>query len=139
MNLNAIMSTRLITLEIDATLGDAKALFEKHNIHHILVIGDDKSLTGIITDRDLYKHLSPTIGTSKETHDDIAMLKKKVHQVMARDIISASPDLPIKDAIVWFDDNHISCLPVVKNNQLVGIVSWRDIVKVLAKIHRKSS
>ncbi|NMP30997.1 CBS domain-containing protein [Thalassotalea sp. M1531] len=139
MNISSIMSTKLITLTIDSTLGDAKDIFEKHTIHHILILDDDKQLSGLITDRDLYKHLSPTIGTAKESHDDLAMLKKKVHQIMTRDIVAAPTTLAIKDAIVWFDDNHISCLPVINEKQLVGIISWRDIVKVLAQVHRQNS
>ncbi len=131
------MSTKLITLNLDETLGHAKALFEQHPIHHILILDETKQLVGIMTDRDLYKHLSPSIGTAKQTHADATMLKKKVHLIMTRNIIAAPPTLPVKEALEWFDDNHISCLPVINNQQLVGIVSWRDIVKVLANIHRQ--
>ena len=75
MSLNKVMSTNLITLEMDDDLGKAKAIFDQHKIHHILVL-NDKELVGVITDRDIYKHLSPTIGTKKETPRDYSLLQK---------------------------------------------------------------
>ena len=74
MSLTKVMSKNLITLEIDDDLGKAKAIFDQHKIHHILVL-NDKELAGIITDRDIYKHLSPTIGTKNETPRDSSMLQ----------------------------------------------------------------
>ena len=64
MKIENLMNTELICLSMDSPLGKAKELFEKHNIHHLLIIDDDGSLAGVVTDRDLYKHLSPTVGTS---------------------------------------------------------------------------
>ena len=137
MNISAIMSTKLITLTMDDSLADAKTLFEQHPIHHILIIDDKKALVGVLTDRDLYLHLSPTIGTAKETHQDLQMMKKKVHQIMTRDIITASSTLTVKEALLLLDDHHISCLPIIDSNKLVGIISWRDIISVLADIYRQ--
>lgn len=138
MQISKIMTTKLITLSLDNTLADAKALFEQHRIHHIIVLDEHEKLIGLLTDRDLYKHLSPTIGTYKETHQDQQMLKKKIHLVMTRTIITATPELTIKEALIWFDDHHISCLPVISpDNHVLGIISWRDLIKVLAKVQRQ--
>ena len=70
MSLSSFMTKDVITLDIDDNLSKAKQVFDQHNIHHIL-IKNGKELSGIITDRDLYKHLSPNIGTKKETPKDI--------------------------------------------------------------------
>ena len=58
MSLAKIMSTNLLTLEMDDDLSKAKAIFEQHNVHHILVLNETE-LVGVVTDRDIYKHLSP--------------------------------------------------------------------------------
>lgn len=60
------MKRDLITLDMDDTLETAKMLFEKNNMHHIM-IQNKSTLAGIITDRDLWKNLSPTVGTRNET------------------------------------------------------------------------
>ncbi|WDE04062.1 CBS domain-containing protein [Thalassomonas viridans] len=139
MSIADFMSTGLITLSMDDDLGKAKTIFDQHKIHHILVT-DDKELVGIFTDRDLYKHLSPAIGTYKETHKDTAYLQKKIHLIMSRDLITCDASLPLNEAVVLFYDNHISCLPVVdKHHRPVGIITWRDIIKILAQQHKKRS
>ncbi|MFT6899873.1 MAG: acetoin utilization protein AcuB [Colwellia sp.] len=136
MSLSKVMSKNLITLEIDDNLSKAKAIFDQHNIHHILIICD-KQLVGIVTDRDLYKHLSPTIGTKNETPRDHSMLQKKLHLIMNRNLITAKKETSLNDAVLLFYDNHISCLPIVDDSmQPLGIISWRDILKVLALQYR---
>ncbi len=133
MKIENIMTKELITLSMDAPLSKAKEIFESHKIHHLLITDDDGLFTGIITDRDLYKHLSPTVGTSQENHRDTALLQKKSHQIMARNLITAQAQHSLSQSVLLFYDNHISCLPVVdKDNKIVGIITWRDILKVLA-------
>lgn len=130
------MSTNLITLEMDDDLGKAKAIFDQHKIHHILVL-NDKELVGVITDRDIYKHLSPTIGTKKETPRDYSLLQKKLHLVMNRNLTTASVNDTLNEAVLLFHDNHISCLPIVNDKmEPLGIISWRDILKVIALQYR---
>jgi len=137
MSLTKIMSTNLLTLEMDDDLSKAKAIFEQHSIHHILVL-NDKELVGVVTDRDIYKHLSPTIGTKNETPRDHSMLQKKLHLIMNRNLITAKEEVNLNEAVLLFYDNHISCLPIVNDKmEPVGIISWRDILKVVALQYRK--
>jgi acetoin utilization protein AcuB len=136
MSLTKIMSTNLVTLEMDDDLGKAKAIFDQHKIHHILVL-NDKELVGVITDRDIYKHLSPTIGTKNETPRDHSSLQKKLHLIMNRNLTTTSEDTSLNEAVLLFYDNRISCLPVVNDlMQPIGIISWRDILKVVALQYR---
>lgn len=137
MSISSFMTKEIIALEMDDDLEKAKAIFENHHIHHIL-IKDDKELTGIITDRDLHKHLSPRIGTSKETARDVSLLKKKIHLIMSRDVITATVDVTLNEAVLLFYDNHISCLPIVDENfHAIGIITWRDIIKIIALQYRQ--
>ncbi|MGB1200694.1 MAG: CBS domain-containing protein [Cognaticolwellia aestuarii] len=139
MAISQIMRRNLITLDLDNTLESAKDLFELHNIHHIL-IKDEATLAGVITDSDLWKNLSPTVGTRNETSQDSFTLNKKVHLIMARDLITATEDLAINEAVLLFYDHNISCLPIVdEKNQPIGIVTWRDIIKVLALQYRRKT
>jgi len=131
------MSRDLITLELGDDLSKAKAIFDSTNIHHILIT-DDATLVGIITDRDLYKHLSPTIGTSKETPKDTFLLQKKIHLIMSRELITVKEETSLNESVLLFHDKHISCLPVVNDKeQPIGIITWRDILKVIALRYKK--
>jgi acetoin utilization protein AcuB len=138
MKIAKLMTKKLITLYLDDDLNKARALFNEHKIHHILILNDDDTLAGIITDRDLFMHLSPTVGTSKESHKDVSLLQKKIHQIMARDLVVASAEFSLHEAVLLFHDNHISCLPIIDQyNKVVGIITWRDILKVIALQYRK--
>jgi len=140
MKIEALMSKKLITLPMDSSLSKANEVFKKQNIHHLLILDDDGLLAGIITDRDLYKNLSPTIGTNQETPRDTALMQKKLHQIMARNLITSQAHQSLNEAVLLFHDNHISCLPVVdKQNKPIGIITWRDILKVLALQYRKKT
>jgi len=138
MKIESLMNKKLITLSMDAPLSKAKEIFEKENIHHLLITDDEGLLAGVMTDRDLYKNLSPSIGTSQETHRDTALMQKKLHQIMARNLITSQAQQTLNEAVLLFYDNHISCLPVVdEQNKAIGIITWRDILKVLALQYRK--
>lgn len=136
MSLSSFMTKDVITLDIDDNLSKAKQIFDQHNIHHIL-IKNGKELAGIITDRDLYKHLSPNVGTKKETPKDTVLLSKKIHLIMSREIVTANENTSLNEAVLLFHDHHISCLPIVdKNFHPIGIISWRDILKIIAIQYR---
>jgi len=136
MSIRNLMTKSLITLDIDDDLGAAKRIFDQHKIHHLLVL-NGQELAGIITDRDLYKHLSPAIGTSKETPKDTSLLKKKLHLIMQRELTTAIETITLNEAVLLFYDNHISCLPIVDEQfRPIGIVTWRDMLKVIAIQYR---
>ncbi len=138
MKIENLMNTDLLTLSMDSPLSEAKELFESNNVHHLIITDDEGLLAGIMTDRDLYKHLSPTVGTSQETHRDTTLMQKKLHQVMARNLITTQAHQSLAKAVVLLHDNHISCLPVVnKQNKPIGIITWRDLLKVLAMQYKK--
>ncbi|MEW6981635.1 CBS domain-containing protein [Colwelliaceae bacterium 6471] len=137
MSVEKIMSRKVITLDIDDNLNSAKDIFDAHKIHHILIT-DNKALVGIVTDRDLYKHLSPAIGTRKETSHDTMLLQKKINLVMSKTPITSNKHISLNEAVLLFHDNHISCLPIVNElNQAIGVITWRDIIKILANNYRQ--
>lgn len=138
MKIENIMNKNLLSLSMDSSLSTAKELFENNKVHHLIVTDDDGSLAGIMTDRDLYKHLSPTVGTSQETHRDTALMHKKLHQIMAREVITIKAEQSLSEAAVLLHEHHISCLLIVNTqNKPVGIITWRDLLKVLALRYKK--
>jgi acetoin utilization protein AcuB len=131
MNVEKIMSKSVVTVKMDDSLMIVKEIFDSNHFHHLLVVESGK-LHGVISDRDLLKALSPNVGTIIETNRDAATLNKKVHQIMARNLVTLTPNAGIYDAIEVFNIHNISCIPVVDdNNKPVGIVSWRDILKAI--------
>lgn len=132
MSVERIMSTILVTVEMDDSLRAVKEIFDNSRFHHLLVVESGK-LFGIISDRDLLKALSPNLGTMSETARDLASLNKKAHQIMTRKPVTLEQNAGINDAIDIFINHNISCIPIIDNGRKpVGIISWRDILKSLA-------
>lgn len=132
MNVEHIMSTNVVTIRDDSRLDQAKALFETHKFHNLLVTDKSGYLVGVLSDRDLFKAISPNIGLASERDRDLATLNKRVHQIACRTVISTTQTANFNEAINLFKENKISCIPVIsENNKPVGILSWRDIISVL--------
>ncbi|MCH1929095.1 CBS domain-containing protein [Shewanella sp. A25] len=123
-----IMSTRVVTVDMDDRLTVAREIFEQVKFHHLLVM-EDKQLAGILSERDLLRAISPHIGTSAETAKDIDTLHKRMHQVMTRHPITASPQTRLDEASRQLLEHNIGCLPVLENGQLKGIVTWKDLLR----------
>lgn len=140
MSLANIMSTRVVSVQMDDSLQSLQALFEATGFHHLVVEHDGK-VVGIISDRDLLKSISPFVDTVNERHRDRATLDRKAHQIMTREVISLSPHHSIVDAIALFNEQKISCIPIVnEQSQPVGMLSWRDVMQfVQAKVEAKKA
>lgn len=131
MDIEKIMSKSIVTVEMDDSLKIIKEIFDHVQFHHLLVVENGKVI-GVISDRDLLKAISPNIGTLAETTKDLATLKKKVHQILTRRPITLSANDSIYDAVKIFNHHNVSCIPVVDGDKRpVGILSWRDILKLL--------
>jgi len=133
MTLGEIMTARVVTVEFDDSLATVKEIFDSLRFHHLLVIGSDKKLCGVISDRDLLRAISPYVGTPSETARDSATLKKRAHQIMTRSPLALHAEASLEDAIQLLLEHRVSCIPIVDEGfRAVGIVSWRDIVRSLS-------
>ena len=131
MKVDKIMTKRLVTVKLDDSLKVVKVIFDNEGFHHLLVV-ESGNLHGVISDRDMLKALSPNIGTLAETNKDAITLNKRVHQIMTRKPVTLTSNAGLYDAIEIFNSHNISCIPVVDDeNEPVGIISWRDILKAL--------
>jgi acetoin utilization protein AcuB len=132
MALGKIMTARIVTVEMDDRLEVVKEIFDTMHFHHLLVLDEHKKLSGVLSDRDLLRALSPYVGSAAETARDLATLNKRVHQIMTRHPITLRPESGIAEAVNLLLTNRISCIPIVDAEfKPVGIVSWRDLLRAL--------
>lgn len=128
-----VMSTPAITIDLDASLDAAHTLLEQRHIRHVAVT-EHGHLIGILSDRDLLRHLSPFIGTLSERQQDLSTLRRHVHQIMTRNPFTTHRDASLKDALAILLQHRISCLPVLDpHDQLVGMITLRDMLAALAR------
>ncbi|MDU1145239.1 CBS domain-containing protein [Aeromonas rivipollensis] len=130
MLIKEIMTTRVATVSMDDRLGVIKAIFEQAHFRHLLVL-EEEVLVGVISDRDLLRALSPYLDTDAEMNRDTETLNRRAHQIMSRQPITISPESSLQEAAAIMLEQHVSCLPVLENGALVGIVSWKDLLRVM--------
>ncbi len=127
MKISDIMSSRVVTIEMDDRLTLVKEIFDNAPFHHLVVV-DEGELMGILSERDFLRAISPNLGLNETTRDR-ETLQKRVHQVMSRNPVTVASHLNINDATTLLLEHEVGCLPVLENNQLIGIVTWKDLLK----------
>jgi acetoin utilization protein AcuB len=133
MKIESIMTKAFVSVSLDDNLLTIKNIFEYANFHHLLVV-DNNQLSGVISDRDLLKALSPNIGTAAELARDLATLNKKAHQIVNRKLATLTADANVFDAIDIFNTTNMSCIPIIDGkNHPVGILTWRDIMRTIGE------
>ncbi len=129
VNIGSIMSKNVVTVAPDDNLYKIREIFHAAKFHHLIVSGVNQ-LLGVISDRDLLKQLSPSIGTSKESLEDRKCLEKKAKDIMNREPVAVTRDIDVKSAARLMLSKRVSCLPVAtKEGRVEGIVTLRGILK----------
>jgi CBS domain-containing protein len=59
----------------------------------------------------------------------------RLRDIMTRDVVSAAPDLTVRDAMELLSERHVSGAPVVDGGKVVGIVSATDLLDLLADLN----
>ncbi|MCG9747314.1 CBS domain-containing protein [Shewanella sp. Isolate8] len=132
IRVSEIMSTRVVTIDMDDRLTIVKEIFDCAPFHHLLVVEND-SLQGVLSERDYLRTLSPHIGSIGETERDSDTLHRRAHQVMSRDPITIAPEADIKTASQLMLAHDIGCLPVMALNKIVGIITWKDLLRAFSQ------
>jgi IMP dehydrogenase len=106
-----------LTIQPEATVLDANNLMAEYKIGGIPVTDERGALVGIVTNRDLRFEKNN---------------QRKISEIMtSEDLITVGEGTSLKQAEVILQDNKVEKLPVVsKNNKLVGLITFRDIIKV---------
>jgi IMP dehydrogenase len=101
----------VITIDKEATVGEAAEIMKKHNISGLPVVEGNR-LIGIITGRDV-RFVNPSI---------------RVGEAMTKDLVVASPDVTPEEAIELMRAHRVEKLPVVdKDRGLVGLITYKDV------------
>jgi len=122
-----------ITATPDTSVKEALDLLRSHPFRHLPIVDEEGRLVGITTEKSLV-YASPASDVSLSVFEVNYLLSRmKVEQVMARDVITVHPDLPLEEAARLMIDHQIGCLPVVERGRLVGIISDTDLFRVFVE------
>ena len=121
------MTEAVLAVETFDSIGIARQLMAKHRVNQLPVVDHD-AVVGIVTDRDL-RDAYPTsmaIGEAKKIDEFAA--RYTVEEVMTHDVFTVDPDASLGTAVALLRRHRIGSLPVVKDKQLVGIITRSDVL-----------
>lgn len=100
----------------------------ERGIRHIPIVGDNNELIGLVTQRDLLKAGTSSLGRDQIQQIDEASIP--VEQIMTKNVSFVHPKDALRVAGLKLQKEKFGCLPVVENNQIVGIITDTDFVGV---------
>lgn len=130
MIVEEIMKTDVATLFPTDSISKAILLMASKKIRHIPIINKQKHLVGLITDRDI-KDATPSIFRANENKED---LEKPVSSIMKTNVITGHPLDFVEEIAALFYEHKISCMPIINDKQLVGIVTETDLLHTLVEL-----
>ena len=123
MTVKSILSKKggdVISIEPTATLETAVRKLAEHRIGALLVLGPDRRVIGILSERDIVRVLA-------EQGADV--LKQPLAQVMTRKVVSCSQTETVGTIMERMTTGKFRHVPVVEQDQVVGVISVGDVVK----------
>jgi len=128
------MSHPVITVSPNTPMQEAHKLMRDERIRRLPVVDNNGKLVGIVSESDLL-NAAPSDATTLSVWEMNYLLSKiTVKEIMTRNVITAHPDTPLEDAARKMVDNKIGGLPVVRNGDVVGIITETDLFKIFLEL-----
>jgi CBS domain-containing protein len=137
MNVSDIMTENPMTVDKQWTLYDALRAMEDIGCHHLPVTSQQGHVVGILSDHDCRRALNRPHLWQDGWEDEALPHELLVARFMTPGPIVTEPNTPADEAARLMLVNHISCLPVMRAETLVGIVTTSDIMVAFMTLHRR--
>jgi CBS domain-containing protein len=144
------MTSPVVSAELDATVIQAAQIMLQKRISGLPVVDKDGRLVGIVTEGDFLRRaetgterrrprwLEFLIGPGRLADEYTRSHSRKLEDVMTSDPVIVSEDAPLEEIVNVMERHQIKRLPVVRGQQLVGIVSRANLLQALASVHREA-
>jgi CBS domain-containing membrane protein len=133
MTVRDLMETEVVSLDAADTLDLADDVMRLGRIRHMPVLAHGK-LVGVLSQRDLFRAAISSVLKFRWSAERKWLAKIAVREVMTTEVVTISPDTPVRDAVLAMLTRRIGCLPVVENDKLVGLLSESDCMRHLAHL-----
>jgi len=124
-----IMSQPVVSLQSNMPAREAIKILEARGFRHVPILSNQNQLIGMISDRDIYRCMCSSGSVClhcSDTKEDIA-----IKDIMKDQVLAASINVDARYIARLFVEQRVGAVPIVENNQLVGIVTRSDILKAV--------
>ena len=128
------MTVHPLTMGPTASITEAHRYMKENNIRHLPIVRKDGKLVGLVTRETLLQAMPSSVTTLSIWEMNYALNKVKARDVMVRDVITVEEDVSIEKAARIMAENKIGCLPVMRGDALVGIITDTDMLSALMEL-----
>ena len=129
-----VMTRNPIFASPDMSVNDARALMTREKIGKLPVLDKNNRLVGIVTKKDLVK-AGPSAATTLDMYEISYLLTKlKVETVMVKNVVTVQQTEVVEEAARIMADSDVGCLPVMKGELLVGIITEADLFRTFVNM-----
>lgn len=144
MKAKDIMKTAVVSIRDDGTVEQAVNLMLENHISALPVLDSDNRLVGLISEGDLIRRLRDggaerrswwleMFSGEGDARDYVKARSHGVADVMTRDLVTVDEDTPVSEIARTLETRRIKRVPVLRDGNMVGIVSRADLVRALAQ------
>jgi CBS domain-containing protein len=141
VQVKGFMTRRVVTITPDTTLLAAAKLMLEHRVGGLPVLDEAGRIIGVFSESDLLREegeegspwLDIMVGQDEKPVASLQLDTRKVADVMTRQLITITPNVSIGEACRLLHDHRLRRLPVVENDELVGMIARPDLVRAVAE------
>lgn len=125
-----IMTAPVTTVSPEATIHEAWELFQRRRFRHVPVLNRERTIVGLLSDRDVLSEVVGSKQHSKEDNQNPAMLL--IQDVMTKPVLTAHPETAIRSIARVMFEERIGAMPIVdQNGVVVGMITRSDILRTV--------
>jgi acetoin utilization protein AcuB len=134
MTVDRFMTRDPITVHGETTVPEARSILKANKISRLPVTDKGKALIGIVTEFDLV-NACPSSATSLDMWEVSYLISKlKVESIMTKKVVAITESCTVEDAARLMADHDISGLPVMRGENIVGIITESDLFRVFVEL-----
>ncbi|KJC62230.1 hypothetical protein UP10_02455 [Bradyrhizobium sp. LTSPM299] len=149
MRAHQVMTTKVITVGAADSVVDAANIMLQNHVSGLPVIGEAGKLVGIVSQGDFIRRaeigtqrkrgrwLKFLLGPGKAAADFVRESGHKVGEIMTLDPFTVSEDATLEDVVQRMEHHNVKRLPVMRGDQLVGIVTRSNLLQAVAELARE--
>ncbi len=139
MNVGEVMTARPVTISPNATLEQALKTMKQIGCHHLPVLSAEKHLIGVISIHDCQRTLGESLKKNRAVLNQALANVVRVSMVMTPAPIIVEADTPAHEAARLMLEHFIGCLPVMRGETLIGIITRSDLLMAFMHLSEKAA
>jgi len=134
MNIERFMTRNPVIGTTKMSIPDASALMKREKVQRLPILDENEHLVGMLSEKDILNAAPASINPLSLQEVAFMISRLSVSKLMKKEVMSVGKETTVEEASRLMVDQDISCLPVLENEKLIGVLTTSDLFKVLLEL-----